>query len=151
VRKRILAGFSMRHGVEGFHRVVYQLAQRDARSHALAIEWLDVTLTGSDRAAVAMLEPGWSDRERLTALVRTFPVARRSPDAWLVDLVTDPQRRWRRPWLAACAVYTASGMPAVDLDAVAAGTETPEHDGEGAAAIVHETLAGVRRRHLDPA
>ena len=42
LRKRVLAALSMRHGIEGLSRVVFQLAQRDARSHALALEWLDV-------------------------------------------------------------------------------------------------------------
>ena len=38
VRQRVLAAFSMRHGTEGFDRVVFQLAQRDShdpmRSHS---------------------------------------------------------------------------------------------------------------------
>ena len=29
----------------------------------IALEWLDVTLTGTDRAAVALLEPRLSDRD----------------------------------------------------------------------------------------
>ena len=46
LRQRVLAALSMRHGTVGLNRVVFQLAQRDSRSHALALEWLDVTLTG---------------------------------------------------------------------------------------------------------
>ena len=93
VRQRVLAAFSMRHGTEGLNRVVFQLAQRDSRSHALALEWLDVTLTGTDRAAVAMLEPRLSDRERLNALIRTFPVSPPSRREILLELVAGPRRQ----------------------------------------------------------
>lgn len=153
VRQRVMAAFSMRHGTEGFNRVVFQLVQRDSRSHALALEWLDVTLTGTDRAVVAMLEPRWSDRERLNALTRTFPLPPLSQREVLLDLVQDRDDRWRRPWITACALYTASGMSEAELDVITAaaperlsafGTDDEE-------SIVHETLADLRDRRLDPA
>ena len=122
IRQRVLAAFSMRHGTEGFNRVVFQLAQRDSHSHALALEWLDVTLTGTDRAAVALLEPRLSDRERLNALARTFPLAPLTQRAALLELVEDRDGRWRRPWVKACALYTASGISEAELDAVTAAT-----------------------------
>ena len=118
VRQRVLAAFSMRHGTEGFDRVVFQLAQRDPRSHALALEWLDVTLTGTDRAAVALLEPRLSDRERLNMLARTFPVPPLSRRDILLELVQDRDGRWRRPWIKACALYTASGISEEELEVV---------------------------------
>ena len=148
VRQRVLAAFSMRHG-SGFDRVVFQLAQRDSRAHALALEWLDVTLTGTDRAAVALLEPRLSNRERLSALSRAFPVAPLGRPDLLVDLVRDPGDRWRRPWLAACAIFTASRRSEAELDLVAAAVTTgPAAIDE--ASITSETLTGIRRR-LHPA
>jgi HEAT repeat protein len=144
VRQRVLAALSMRHGIDGMNRVVFQLAQRDSRSHALALEWLDVTLTGTDRAVIPMLEPGRSDRERLNALARWFPIAPRNRPDILVDLVLDTGDRWRRPWISACALYSASTMSDIDLEALATAAAVSDPDDEDG--IVHETLAGVLRR-----
>ncbi len=150
IRQRVLAAFSMRHATEGFGRVVFQLAQRDPRSHALALEWLDVTLTGTDRAAVALLEPRLSDRERLNALSRTFSLAPLSTREILLELVQDRDGRWRRPWVKACALYTASGISTAELEAAtAAAIAELTEVGTDAEEIVHETLAGIRHRRLD--
>jgi HEAT repeat protein len=145
IRQRVLAAFSMRHATEGFDRVAFQLAQRDSRSHALALEWLDVTLTGTDRAAVALLEPGVSDRERLNTLTRTFPLAALGQREVLLELIQDTDGRWRRPWVKACALYTASGISNAELEAVIAATVTTSSDGgHDDEHIVHETLAGLK-------
>jgi hypothetical protein len=154
-RERVLAAFSMRHGTEGFSRVVFQLAQRDARSHALALEWLDVTLTGTDRTVIALLEPRLSDRERLNTLVSGIPVPPLRQREVLLDLVHDRGNRWRRPWVKACALYTAWGMSEVEFEAVAGTAAEPEAIGadqitDDEESIVHETLDGLRRRRRDP-
>ncbi len=145
IRQRILAAFSMRHGTEGFDRVVFQLAQRDPHSHALALEWLDVTLLGTERSAVALLEPRLSDRDRLTALSRTFPLAAIGGREILLELVQDSDGRWRRPWVKACALYAASGTPEIELDAITAAAgaalvESPDDEDW----IVLETLTALR-------
>ncbi len=149
IRRCVLAAFSMRHGIEGFNRVVFQLAQRDAHSHALALEWLDVTLVGAERAAVALLEPRLSERERLSSLSRSFPLPPLDRRGVLLELVLDGDGRWRRPWITACALDTASGMPELDLDVITRavdGSTAPMTDEDH---IVHETLTGLRNRRLD--
>ncbi len=151
IRERVLAAFSLRHDADEFGRVTFQLAQRDTQSHALALEWLDVTLTGTDRALVALIEPRLSDEERLGALLRTFPLVPCDPNQVLLDLVHDPDDRWRRPWLRACAMYTtwttAEGhgvetmLAAADvLVASSAGDES---------SIVLETLGDIRGGRVD--
>ena len=150
IRQRVLAAFSMRHGTEGFNRVVFQLAQRDPHSHALALEWLDVTLVGPERAAVALLEPRLSDRERLNALIRTFPLPPLSQHEVLLELVQDLDGRWRRPWVKACALYTASAMSAAELDVItAAATERSATFESDEDSIVQETLSDIQHRRLD--
>jgi hypothetical protein len=153
VRRRILAAFSMRHGSHGFNRVVHQLAQEDSHAHAFALEWLDATLTGPVRAAVAILEPRWSDRERLNALMREFPLPPASPREILLELAQDREGRWRWPWIRACALYTASRMSEPELDLITApGPESVSafatDDDE---LIVQETLIGIRSRGFDRA
>ena len=152
IRQRVLAAFSMRHGTEGFRRVAFQLAQRDARSHALALEWLDVTLAGTDRAAISLLEPRLSARERLAALTRTFPVLPLDRHEILLEIVQDRDGRWRRPWVTACAIYAASGISAAELDAITDAAATADQAsgfGFDEDRIVHETLAGIHHRRLD--
>ena len=87
-------------------------------THALAIEWLDVTLTGPEHSVVALLEPNLSLRERLHRLNRSFPLSPLSPRAVLLELVRDDDARWR-PWIKACAVHAASLMAPADLDLLA--------------------------------
>jgi hypothetical protein len=144
VRQRLIAGLSVRYGEEALNRVVFQFAQHDPRPHALALEWLDVTLTGIDRTAVPMLEPGLSDSDRLRALARRFPVQAISPLDALRELANDHDRRWRRPWISACAIHAAASMSDSDLDVVVNGqTDAATFDDHD---IVRETLVGIQRR-----
>ena len=64
----------------------------------------------------------------------------------LLELVQDRDGRWRRPWIKACALYTASGMSEPELDVIsAAAAESLTADTTNAEElVVHETLAGIR-------
>ena len=150
VRRRVLADLSIRNGRDDFDRVARQLAQGDAPAQGLALEWLEVTLTGADRAVVPLLDPVLTDLERMRALVQAVPITPMSTSDVLRDLIEDRHRRWRRPWITACALYAAAAMedPAVDV-LEAFGTDAPTIGGtDDAAAIVAETVAGLRHRRL---
>ena len=153
IRSAVLAAFSMRHGVEGFERAVFQLAQRDPHTHALALEWLDVSLSGVERAAVALLDPRLSDRQRFAVLARTFPIPVLSQRETLLELVEDRDGRWRRPWVRACALYTASEMSGAEFDLIAAAgsASASGRDANADDDIVDETLVGIRARRVDGA
>jgi hypothetical protein len=148
VQQHLLACLSVRYGREGMNRVAFQLAGPDARSHALALEWLEATLVGTDRAYVALAEPDWSPEERLRALRRRFPLPDITVSEVLRDLVEDPDSRWRRPWLTACALVAAAdaGVPgivdsAIDRPPPVPGGPAPDRS------IVDEALAQIRARH----
>jgi hypothetical protein len=149
LRRRVIAALSMRHGTAGLDRVAFQLAQRDARHHALAIEWLDVTLKGPEHAVVALLEPNLSQSERLHRLGRSFPLGPLTSRAVLLELVRDDDARWR-PWIKACAVHAASLMATADLDLLAEVAEESTPIDSIEATVLHDTLAGYRQRQLDP-
>ena len=143
VRRRVLAGLGAHHGDDALERVSFQFAKGDGRSHALAVEWLDVTLIGTDRAAVALLEPGLSDAERLRRLTRTLPLPELSIEAVLVDLITDPEHRWRQPWVQACALHAAWSTPEVQLDLASLDlSPVVELDGMDRS-IFEETVAAI--------
>ena len=137
----------MRHGTAGLNRVAFQLAQRDARSHALAIEWLDVTLSGSDRPVVSLLEPNLSDRERLGRLLRSFPVETLGPRRCCRDRagrrleVATVDQGLRHPG------RVRSGTDELDALAIAGELSMPAAGAESA--VLRETIARLRDRFLD--
>jgi hypothetical protein len=148
VRRRVLAALAAGYGAEGVRRAEHQLAQPDARAIALALEWLDVTLVGSDRGALALLEPGLSDDRRLAALQRALPTVVPGRDLALRDLVEDAERHWRRPWVAACALHLAwqrGRADPVDPDEAWIGSLLDGDRSEGGD-ILAETAAGLARR-----
>jgi HEAT repeat protein len=148
LRRRLLAALSVRYGAEGMSRAAFQLAQPSTRAHALALEWLDVTLTGADRDAITLLDPGLTTQAQLRMLSRSIPVPAASAAAIVEELIADYDSRWRRPWIAACAVLAACDLPEVDFDALCDEiTERASHSSPNSeAAILHETVAAIRQR-----
>jgi hypothetical protein len=149
LRLRVVAGLSIRYGTEGLSRVEFQLAQTSTRFHALALEWLDVTLIGTDRAAVALLEPGLSPQARLRVLARWFPTPPSTLQTILLELVDDRDGRWRRPWLTACVLHAAAKVSESDFEALARSVSIDSSVDEvgDPMLIVRETVAGIRERH----
>jgi HEAT repeat protein len=148
LRRRVLAGLAIRYGAEGISRAEYQLAQQSTRFHSLALEWLAVTLEGTDRAALALLEPGLSTQERLRLLGRWFPIPPLTPQTVLLELAEDRDGRWRRPWITACALVAGADMPepGLELLARAAVEESVVTEIDDPMWIVRETLIAIRRR-----
>ncbi len=134
LEQRLSAALAVRHGVDGMREVAVRLAKDDTHAHALALEWLDVTLAGDDRPFLALVEPTWRPEDRLRALERWFPLPPVDPADVLADLIDDPDDRWRRPWISSCALLAAAdaGMPLDD--------RAPT----GSDWIVAETFAAIR-------
>jgi len=149
VQYRVAQVLAIRYGAEGVDRARFQFSQPDPRLHALAMEWLDVTLVGDDRAGMVVLDPALSPAARLERLVRETRLGRATASEVLDDLLADPERRWRRPWLAACALLTEvqRGEQSV-LAAVSDGGEGAPWRPPGAseATILDETFLGLHRR-----
>lgn len=147
LQRRVLAALSVRHGDDALSRVAFQLAQDDTRVHALALEWLDVTLAGADRSAVPLLEPGLSDAERLRALLGRRPLPPSDVTAVLRDLVVDAEGRWRQPWVQACALLAAHGLPDGGRSILATVDDSDASMPVGGDETIHgDTLAAIRRR-----
>ena len=146
--RRVIAALSIRHGTTDMSRVALQLAQPDARSHALAIEWLDVTLTGTERPVVALLEPGLTATDRLLRIRGALEIERLDRSAVLRELVEDDDRRWR-PWIKACAVHVAAVIAPGQVDALATAAKASTTTRTQEASVLHDTIAGLRARQLD--
>ncbi len=147
LQRRVLAALSVRHGHDALSRVAFQLAQDDTRVQALALEWLEVTLAGGDRAAVPLLEPGLSHTARLRALLGRRPAPPSDASALLHDLVVDADGRWRQPWVQASALVAALGLPDGGRSILATVTddEAPLPVG-GDDTILGDTLRAIRQR-----
>ena len=143
---RVLSALSLHHGREAIDRVSFQFAQSDRRQHAVAVEWLEVTLVPRSRPAIAILEPDLSTAERLGRLAKINAPHALSPAEQLTDLALDQQRVWRRPWLRACALLAlsrgGSGLTEV-LDQLSFADHDDDPEG-----IVSETIGALRRRSV---
>jgi len=142
VTRRVFACLALRHGAADFDRIALQLSQHDLQSHAVALEWLDVSLPASARFVIALLDPALSDQERLRAL-GADPQPAHSKDEVMRDLIGDPESRWRRPWLQACAVHAAWDDPAYRPGTAAIAVE---RDRALTTDIVLETVESLQRR-----
>ena len=148
LRRRVLAGLALRYDAEALGTVEFQLAQPNSRTHALALEWLDVTLVGADLAAVALLDPELSPTERLKRLARWVPVPSVTTQAALVDIVEDREDRWRRPWIRACAFAAGADMSELigwEPESTEFSTRVID-DVDGHVQIMWETVVAIRQR-----
>ena len=143
MRRHVLATLSLIHGTEAMGRVEFQLAQSDTRVQALALEWLDVTLTGTDRRAIALLDPAASVIDQAKALGRALDLAPLDRAAVVRELAEDQRGVFRRPWLSACAILAIAHdpEPGIDLDELV----LVSHDGP-IDDIVQETLTAMAVR-----
>ena len=146
MRLRVISALSLVHGREAIDRVSFQFAQPDQRQHAVAIEWLEVSLVPRALPAVAILEPDLTPHERLRRLTRSDGPIGLHPAELLADLALDQQQIWRSPWLRACALLALSrDSPGFTdlLDELNVAEHDDDPDG-----IVDETLEALRRRSL---
>ena len=141
LRERILASLALIYGRTDIDRVQLQLRQSDPADLALATEWLDVTLNGEDRSALALLEPRITNDERSRRLSRAFPTPTVSVSDTLRDIINDRTNTWRRPWLTACALLAAADAHDRTIEHPVGPGDFNDHDD-----IVQETLAGLQRR-----
>ncbi|MEP7112939.1 MAG: hypothetical protein ABI862_06715 [Ilumatobacteraceae bacterium] len=107
-RRRVIAVLAVRHGAEA-SIAVQALGSPDRSRRALALESLEATLTRAEVVlALPIVRPDIGADDRLAALARVIDVPSRDGPAWLDDLVTDCDLRWRSPWLRTCATEARS-------------------------------------------
>lgn len=150
LRQRVLAVLSVRYGSEPLGRVGFQLAQPDPRVQAMALEWLDVTLAGAERPALALLDRTLAPAVLARTLARASTGVAPAPEAdtteVLGDLAVDPQRVWRRPWLQACAVLAGGHLDLLDLDSLGELRRPTDQDDADPPDILTETLTALAAR-----
>ena len=89
--------------------------------------------------------------QRVERLTRWFPVSPATPHSILSELIEDPDDRWRRPWITACALLVvAADITTLDIEAMtrAASQRFAADGGDEHGQIVRETIAGIDRRQI---
>lgn len=148
VRRRVLAGLALRYGSDGIGRVEFQLALNDFRMHALALEWLDVTLLAPDKLAITLVDPSLSSDERLRSMSRGSPIDALTLTEAVTDIIENRGHKWQSPWLISCALLTASDLPELDFEELMEGPSNGDRPAESneVGGLVPETVADIRRR-----
>jgi hypothetical protein len=147
-RHRVLASLALRYGSEGIGRVAFQLALNDSRMHALALEWLDVTLLAPDKLAIALVDPSLSSEARMRSISRVAPVTIVTLTEAVMDIIENRHDRWQSPWLISCAWLTAADMPELDFEALIKHISNGDRPAKSydVSGLVPETVADIRRR-----
>lgn len=136
---------AMRQGHRGAGRIVAALGRSGTDERALAVELLEVLVGRELGERMAGLLAPWASAEDLATALAGRGEPGLSADAWVRDLVEDPQTQWDDPWLRSCALHAAPavvGSPAAirlaepwldDLDDVVAETarSVVAHRGSG--------------------
>jgi HEAT repeat protein len=128
VRQHVFLLLSFVHDAGAILGAERRLAAGDTGEKALALEMLDVTLSGEEKRMVfPLLDPDMPQSKRLEQLGRRFPQPSMDDEQRLQDFITDPEGMWARSWVRACAVYAAGKLGSKGaVDAVEAALDAGE-------------------------
>ena len=104
-RRIVIAVLALRHG-DRVRDAVRAVDRAGGQQRALAVEALDVILS-REEAAVALPLVRRDYRFEEPASAPAVGANARDPDAWVADMVDDPEQIWRSPWLTVCARHAA--------------------------------------------
>ena len=96
-------------------------ALRTGTQRGLALELIESDGDRQDiELAITLLDPALDVGGRLVRL-RSFAPPSMDTGAWLRDIITDPEARWRSAWLRTCALYAAPTVLGADAAELARG------------------------------
>ena len=137
LEQRVLALLAVRHGAERIKLAALGLRSDAEGRRSLAIEMLDVTLGRAEAAlALPVLRADLPEPDRVRDLAFVLPSAAAGRAATFADIIGDPERHWRSPWLQACAVYESTGVEGFPQGLPARDAGDP---------VLRETLAWAAR------
>lgn len=121
VRQRLFLLLSYRYEPRALRRAEEHLTRGSRAERALAIETLDVLLTGELKAPIlALVDESLALPRRIDALNQRFAQPALDGEAWLGAIITDTER-WTHSWTRACALYAAGRLAQREM---AAAVET---------------------------
>jgi hypothetical protein len=99
-RRLVIAALGVRYG-DRVREAVRVVEHAEGQRRALGVEALDVVLTRAEAAVALPLVR----RDAVLPAGRAFPP--RGQEAWIADLVDDPEHVWRSEWLVTCARHAS--------------------------------------------
>lgn len=119
---RLLFGhLALRYDPRALDRAADHLREGSREERALALEMLEVTLAPDlQRLVLPLVEPAWSDEQRIEALAAHLPLVRQSREAWLREISRGEDGAWPSSWLRGCGCAAARHL-GLALDCEEAG------------------------------
>jgi HEAT repeat protein len=111
LRQRVYFLLSFLYDSASLIRASEQLEARTASERALALETLEVMLSGSHKSLVfPFIDPKLSDTQQREKLSKIFGIPSYESDERLIEILANRNSKWQRPWIRACAAYALGKM-----------------------------------------
>ncbi len=145
-RRRVFLLLSFVYDSRAVLRAEEQLHWGDKGQKALALETLDVTLTGQQKNLLfPLVDDSQPLEQRTQQLTKLFELTNISQPERLREIIADPTGVWTHGWTRACAIYAAGKLGVAGVDEVIEEALTiTEHPVRETAAWALHTLAPER-------
>jgi HEAT repeat protein len=146
VHRRVFLLLSFVYDSQVILRAEEQLVGGSKGEQALAMETLDVTLSGEQKALVfPLVDHSKPLVERARQLDKLFTLRHISRHQRLNEIITDPEGVWTHGWTRACAIYAAAKLGVAEsVEVIEEALSIREHPIRETAAWALYTLAPER-------
>ena len=111
IRQRAFLLLSFIYDSKAILRAEEQLMSGDSSEQALALEMLDVTLSGGEKAILFPLAaPKLTREKRIQQLNTLIPTTSMPQETRLKEIITIVGDGWNHDWIRACAIYAAGKL-----------------------------------------
>jgi HEAT repeat protein len=139
--KRVFLLLSFMYDSRAVLRAGEQILRGSSGDKAMALETLDVTISGPQKSLLFELADESTPLEhRVKALSKGFTLRNITRSQRLTEIIADPEKVWTHGWTRACAIYAAAKLTIEEsVDAVEDALSIAEHPiRETAAWALHE-------------
>lgn len=128
-RERTFLLLSYIYDTRAILRAEEQLIHGNSASQALALETLDVTLTGEQKQMVfPLVDTKLTMEQQIKQLQAVFELAHLPSSERLVEMIADPEQEWTNGWTRACVLQAVGKLGLTELaDAVEQTLAIEEH------------------------
>ena len=145
-RQRTFLLLSFIYDTRAILRAEEQFVHGNSASQALALETLDVTLTGEQKQMVfPLVDAKLTVEQQIKQLQAVFDLQHLSSVERLAEMIADPEREWTNGWTRACVLQAVGKLGLTELvDVVEGALVIEEHPVKETAVWALYTLAPQR-------
>ena len=116
MRERVFLLLSFLYEPRPILRAAERLMYGNGNEQAHALETLDVTLAGDQKAMVfPFINTSEDLTRRLTKLERIFPAQEKDRNTHLREIIANPEQYWTHEWTRVCAIYAAARLDLAEM------------------------------------